>query len=101
MWNQSLCFNQKLVSQGCLGALDGTHIDVLVSNEDKPRYRTRKGHVATNTLAVCDQQMQFVYLLPGWEGSAADSRVLKDAVSKEDGFKVPQGHDYIGKQLLY
>ncbi|XP_042012281.1 protein ANTAGONIST OF LIKE HETEROCHROMATIN PROTEIN 1-like [Salvia splendens] len=81
--------------EGCLGALDGIHIDVLVSNEDKPRYRTRKGHIATNTLAVCDRQMQFVYLLPGWEGSAGDSRVLKDAVSAEKGFKVPQGCYYL------
>ncbi|XP_047949413.1 uncharacterized protein LOC125195281 [Salvia hispanica] len=77
--------------EGCLGALDGTHIDVLVSNEDKPRYQTRKWHIATNTLAVCDRQMQFVYLLPRWEGSAGDSRVLKDAFSQENGFKVPPG----------
>ncbi|XP_041994730.1 protein ANTAGONIST OF LIKE HETEROCHROMATIN PROTEIN 1-like [Salvia splendens] len=77
--------------KGCLGALDGTHISVLVPTDDKPRYRSRKGQIATNVLAVCDRQMQFVYLLPGWEGSAGDSRVLKDAVSHEDGLKVPQG----------
>lgn len=77
--------------QGCLGALDGTHINVLVRNDDKPRYRTRKGHIATNTLAVCDRNMQFVYLLPGWEGSAGDSRILRDAVSRQGGLKVPQG----------
>lgn len=77
--------------QGCLGALDGTYIDVLVSNQDKPRYRTRKGNTATNVLAVCDRKMDFVYFLPGWEGSAGDSRVLRDAVSRDNGFKVPQG----------
>lgn len=77
--------------KGCLGALDGTHIHVLVSNEDKPRYRNRKGQIATNTLAVCDRNMQFVYLLPGCEGSSGDSRILRDAVSRDNGFKVPQG----------
>ncbi|XP_041994846.1 uncharacterized protein LOC121745125 [Salvia splendens] len=51
--------------KGCLGALDGTHINVLVGNSDKPRYRTRKGSIATNTLAVCDRNMQFVYFLLG------------------------------------
>ncbi|XP_041994111.1 putative nuclease HARBI1 [Salvia splendens] len=81
--------------KGCLGALDGTHINVLVSNEDKPRYRSRKGQISTNTLAVCDRNMQFVYLLPGWEGSAGDSRVLRDAVSREGGLKVPQGCYYL------
>nr|KAJ0218120.1 hypothetical protein LSAT_V11C300107200 [Lactuca sativa] len=29
--------------QGCLGAIDGTYIDVNVLDSDKPRYRTRKG----------------------------------------------------------
>ncbi|XP_041993309.1 uncharacterized protein LOC121743961 isoform X1 [Salvia splendens] len=81
--------------KGCLGALDGTHINVLVSNSDKPRYRTRKGQIATNTLAVCDRNMQFVYILPGWEGSAGDSRVLRDAVSRPTGLKVPQGCYYL------
>ncbi|XP_042011747.1 protein ANTAGONIST OF LIKE HETEROCHROMATIN PROTEIN 1-like isoform X1 [Salvia splendens] len=80
---------------GCLGALDGTHIDVLVSSADKPRYRTRKGHIATNTLAACNRNMQFVYLLAGWEGSAGDSRVLRDAITRPGGFKVPQGCYYL------
>ncbi|KAL1543546.1 hypothetical protein AAHA92_20508 [Salvia divinorum] len=81
--------------KGCLGALDGTHINVLVSAADKPRYRTRKGQITTNTLAVCDRNMQFVYLLLGWEGSAGDSRVLRDAVSRHNGLKVPQGCYYL------
>ncbi|XP_042044486.1 uncharacterized protein LOC121790295 [Salvia splendens] len=38
--------------QGCLGALDDTYINVRVPLADALRYRTRKGHIATNTLAV-------------------------------------------------
>ncbi|XP_042023260.1 putative nuclease HARBI1 [Salvia splendens] len=82
-------------SYDCLGLLDGTYINVLVSNEDKPRYRTRKGHIATNTLAVCDTNLKFTYFLPGWEGSAADSRVLRDAINREDGLRVPRGNYYL------
>ena len=78
-------------SQGCLGALDGTYINVLVASEDKPRYRTRKGQVATNTLAVCTRDMRFVYVLAGWEGSAGDARVLHDTVTRPRGIKVPKG----------
>ncbi|KAL1540574.1 hypothetical protein AAHA92_24909 [Salvia divinorum] len=81
--------------KGCLGAVDGTHINVLVSTLDKPRYRTRKGQIATNTLAVCDPNMQFVYFLPRWEGSAGDSRVLRDAVSRHNGLRVSQGYYYL------
>lgn len=42
-------------------------------------------------LAVCDMHMNFVYLVTGWEGSAADSRILRDAVARRDGLKVPTG----------
>ncbi|GKD12815.1 hypothetical protein Tco_1197222, partial [Tanacetum coccineum] len=36
--------------KNCLGALDGTYIKCLVPLEEKPRYRTRKGEIATNVL---------------------------------------------------
>ncbi|KAL0000657.1 hypothetical protein SO802_014438 [Lithocarpus litseifolius] len=81
--------------KNCLGALDGTYIPVNVSIEDRPRYRTRKNEIATNVLGVCSHDMQFIYLLPGWEGSAADSRVLRDAISRRNGLKVPQGYYYL------
>lgn len=58
---------------------------------DKPRYRTRKNEIATNVLGVCSQDMQFIYVLSGWEGSAADGRVLRDAISREKGLVVPRG----------
>ncbi|KAH6822458.1 hypothetical protein C2S53_007785 [Perilla frutescens var. hirtella] len=80
--------------KGCLGALDGTYINVTVSNTDKSRYRTRKGQISTNVLTVCDRKMQFLYVLPGWEGSAADSRILRDALNRANGLKVPRGHYY-------
>ncbi|KAL8484471.1 hypothetical protein ACS0TY_026958 [Phlomoides rotata] len=63
-------------SQGCLGALDGTLIDVTVPEIDKARYRTRKGIIAVNVLATCDRRMHFIYMLTGWEGSAAEAHVV-------------------------
>lgn len=63
-------------------------------SEDKPRYRSRKGEIATNVLGVCTPNMQFVYVLPGWEGSVADSRVLRDALSRRHPLKVPNGKYY-------
>ncbi|KAL8488377.1 hypothetical protein ACS0TY_024598 [Phlomoides rotata] len=38
--------------QGCLGALDGTHIDVHVPISEKGRYRNRKGQITINVLGV-------------------------------------------------
>ncbi|KAH6796886.1 hypothetical protein C2S52_021440 [Perilla frutescens var. hirtella] len=51
--------------KNCIGALDGTYIEVKVPEVDKPRYRNRKGHTATNVLGVCSQEMQFIYVLAG------------------------------------
>ncbi|KAH0636005.1 hypothetical protein KY290_036405 [Solanum tuberosum] len=80
---------------GCLGALDGTYISIRVEAIYKPRYRTRKGDIATNVLGVCDRNLNFIYVLPGWEGSAVDGRVLQDAIVRRNGLKVPQGDYYL------
>ncbi|KAK1398439.1 hypothetical protein POM88_008302 [Heracleum sosnowskyi] len=69
--------------QNCLGALDGTHIKVRVGDKDKVRFRNRKGELTTNVLAACTRDMQFTYILPGWEGSTHDNRVLRDDVEAQ------------------
>uniref|UniRef100_A0A803N3F7 DDE Tnp4 domain-containing protein n=1 Tax=Chenopodium quinoa TaxID=63459 RepID=A0A803N3F7_CHEQI len=74
----------------CLGALDGTYINVNVPSQERPKYRTRKGTIAMNVLGVCAPNMQFIYVLPGWEGSAHDMRVLRNALSRPNRFRVPQ-----------
>ena len=79
----------------CIGALDGTHIDVHVSPLDQPRYRNRKGHLTQNVLAVCDFNMRFTYVLAGWEGSAHDTAVWRDAQYYK-GFKTPEGKYWLG-----
>nr|XP_023876605.1 putative nuclease HARBI1 [Quercus suber] len=58
-----------VLSQDCIGALDGTHVRVKVSNEDAPRYQ-------------------------GWEGTASDSRIIKSALTRNDNLKIPQGKYY-------
>ncbi|KAK2663912.1 hypothetical protein Ddye_002486 [Dipteronia dyeriana] len=74
--------------KGCLRALDETYIEVTIPESDKPRYRTRKGHIATNVLGVCTRELKFVYVLSGWEGSVTDSRVLRDAITRHNGLKI-------------
>ncbi|KAK4404538.1 hypothetical protein Sango_0822400 [Sesamum angolense] len=73
------------------GALDGTLIGVRVPEYEKGRYRTRKGQVAVNVLCVCNPNMQFIFVPSGWEGSAADNRVLRDAVHRPNGLRLPIG----------
>ncbi|XP_047155211.1 uncharacterized protein LOC124826428 [Vigna umbellata] len=45
-----------------LGAIDGTHFDV-----------------------------KFTYILAGWEGTTSDSRILKNALDRDDPLVIPQG----------
>jgi hypothetical protein len=77
----------------CIGAIDGTHILAYVSEEDRPAYRNRKNQVSQNVLAASSIDLRFLYVLPGWEGSASDSRVYEDARTTD--FTVPRGRYYL------
>ncbi|KAJ0042390.1 hypothetical protein Pint_19505 [Pistacia integerrima] len=78
--------------KNCSGALDGTYIKVHVPADNLPRYWLRKSEIATNVLGVWTPNMQFIYVLPGWEGYAIDGRFLKDVITRRNGLKVPQGN---------
>ncbi|GMI68705.1 hypothetical protein like AT5G41980 [Hibiscus trionum] len=81
----------------CIGAIDGTHIDVIISEEDQLRYRGRKGTPTFNVLAACDFDLLFTFVLTGWEGSAHDSRIFLDCISNPSlNFpKPPPGKYYL------
>ncbi|KAG6496702.1 hypothetical protein ZIOFF_044572 [Zingiber officinale] len=69
--------------------IDGTHIPAMVSGQDINSYRNRHGEISQNVLAACNLDLEFIYVLSGWEGSAHDSLVLTDALSRNNGLKVP------------
>ncbi|XVE86648.1 hypothetical protein DITRI_Ditri18aG0051600 [Diplodiscus trichospermus] len=81
--------------KNCFGALDRTSIKVFAMDIDKPRYRTKKNEIATNVLGVCSPAMQFIYILHGWEASTVDSTVLRNAISRKNGLKVPKSFYYL------
>jgi hypothetical protein len=80
--------------QNCLGALDGTHLRTIVPAGIQGRFRNRKGFLSQNVLGVCNFDMDFVYVLAGWEGSAHDGLVLSSAL--DHGFQIPKGFFYLG-----
>ncbi|XP_020271024.1 uncharacterized protein LOC109846211 [Asparagus officinalis] len=81
--------------EDAIGALDGTHIQLTIPLEDQSRYRNRKGETSTNVLGVCDANLRFSYVLPGWEGSTSDSRVLRDALHRPNGLKLPSNKYFL------
>jgi hypothetical protein len=80
--------------KNCLGALDGSHIPLSVPEEKTAAFRNRKGTLSQNNLGAVTFDMTFVFVHAGWEGSAHDGRVLRDAFTK--GFLVPKGKYYFG-----
>ena len=62
------------------GAIDGTHIEAQIPAKLQVPFRNQKGTISQNVLAGCTLDMDFVYCLPGWGGSANDSRVLEQAM---------------------
>ncbi|KAH6810418.1 nuclease HARBI1-like protein [Perilla frutescens var. frutescens] len=48
-----------------------------------------------NILAACNFDLQFMYVLSGWEGSAYDSKLLSDALSRTNDLQVPQGKYFL------
>ncbi|XP_020578175.1 putative nuclease HARBI1 [Phalaenopsis equestris] len=63
----------------CIGAIDGTHVDARIPNNDKVAFIGRCGSPTQNVMVVCDFNLCFTFAKAGWEGSAHDSRVFKSA----------------------
>ena len=77
--------------QDCLGDIDGSHVRAKVARADAPRFRGRKDWPTQNICAACDFDMKFTYVLAGWEGTASDSRILKDVLVRGDPLVIPEG----------
>ncbi|KAK8936363.1 hypothetical protein KSP39_PZI013888 [Platanthera zijinensis] len=64
----------------CIGVIDGTHVDACIPIHEQVAYIGRHGSPTQNVMAVCDFNMCFTYVVPGWEGSAHDSRIYHRVV---------------------
>ncbi|KAM3204368.1 hypothetical protein P3L10_027777 [Capsicum annuum] len=76
--------------KNCIGAIDGTHIRVKVSQHEAPKYHGRKDYPTQNVLAACTFDLKFTYVLAGWEGTESDSRIMKEALNSQDSLKIPE-----------
>ena len=73
--------------------MDGTHIPACVPYHMQDRFRGRKSYTSQNVLAAVDFDLRFIYVLAEWEGSAHDSYVLQDALSRPNGLNIPTGRN--------
>ena len=42
-----------------------------------------------NVLVAFSFNLKFTYILSGWEGTASDSRIIKNALTREDKLIIP------------
>ena len=82
------CVSHKLAAHspwfdGCIGAIDGTHINVEVNRQAKADFYNRKGETTINVCAIVDMDGRFTYVGAGKAGACHDMAVLKDC--QDDG----------------
>ncbi|KAF7372232.1 putative nuclease HARBI1 [Mycena venus] len=77
----------------CRGAVDGVHVLAYVLAEHILRYCDRHGEITQNCVAACDFDMQFLYVMPGYEGTAADGQLF--TIARQNSFSLPPGCYYL------
>jgi hypothetical protein len=77
-----------------IGAIDGTHITCTPSAAEREAAWNHKGFTSQNCLVCCNFDLDFTYVLSGWEGSMADASIYHDARLTE--LTIPNGKYYLG-----
>ncbi|XP_062589423.1 putative nuclease HARBI1 [Saccostrea cucullata] len=75
---------------GVVGAIDGTHVQIIAPHEYENEYVNRHHFHSINTQVVFDPNYRIIDVVLKWPGSTHDSRILN-----ESGIKVLFEHNHL------
>ena len=85
-------FKERSKMPNVLGAIDGTHIKIRASKENKRDYFSRYHQYDVICQGIVDSKTKFIDVVAGFPGSMHDSRVLRNTpICRliDSGFKTP------------
>lgn len=80
--NENVKGFQKLGFPQCIGAIDGTHIEIRPAAKDAVDYFNYKGWYSIVLLAVVDYRYRFMYINVGSPGRCNDSQIFECSTLK-------------------
>ena len=72
-------FSSRYDFPQCLGAVDGTHIEIKQPTHNATDFVNRKSHFTINVQACCDCNCVFMDVVVKWSGSVHDARVFTNS----------------------